>query len=249
MAEVLKTGVPVRNQEAVIEREDGERRVVLVNIDPIKNAEGLLIGAVNCFSDISGRRRAEQEREELGEARQRLAAIVETSEDAIISKNLDGIILTWNKGAERIFGYTAAEAVGRHITLLIPEDRHYEEDNILARLKAGKRIEHYDTVRRRKDGELRDISLSVSPIRDSSGSIIGASKIARDITESKRAQAQQELLSRELQHRTRNIFTVVHSLVHCSLDGRRNITETLTRWAVMRSPIRRFCLPPLGMHA
>lgn len=118
----------------------------------------------------------------------RLAAIVDSSDDAIVSKNLSGIIETWNKGAERIFGYTAEEAVGHSILLVIPSHLHHEEDRILRQLRNGERIQHYETVRRHKDGSLVDISLSVSPIRDENGQVIGASKIARDITAQKRAQ-------------------------------------------------------------
>jgi PAS domain S-box-containing protein len=118
-----------------------------------------------------------------------LATIVDTSDDAIISKNLDGVIQTWNRGAERIFGYMAEEVLGKPVTILMPPDRYDEEPGILARLRAGQRIEHYETVRRRKNGELLDVSLTVSPIRDSSGRVVAASKIARDITEQKRAEA------------------------------------------------------------
>lgn len=117
-----------------------------------------------------------------------LAAIIESADDAIVSKTLDGVITSWNAGAQRIFGYTAEEVLGKHIGILIPEDHIDEEPTILARLKAGKRIEHYETVRRRKDGSLVEISLTVSPVRDASGKIIGASKIARDISERKRAE-------------------------------------------------------------
>jgi PAS domain S-box-containing protein len=118
--------------------------------------------------------------------RARLAAIVESSDDAIVSKTLDGVIRTWNKGAERIFGYTAAEAVGKHITMLIPPDRTGEEDEIIARLKRAERIDHYETLRVCKDGTCLDVSLTISPIRDGSGQIVGASKIARDVTSRKR---------------------------------------------------------------
>src|SRR4051812_11515452 len=117
-----------------------------------------------------------------------LAAIIDSAEDAIISKTLQGIITSWNKGAERIFGYKADEVIGKSITILIPAGHENEEPAILARLRAGERIEHYETVRQRKDGTLLDISLSVSPIRDGNSRIVGASKIARDITESRRAQ-------------------------------------------------------------
>jgi PAS domain S-box-containing protein len=116
-----------------------------------------------------------------------LAAIVDSSDDAIVSKTLDGIVTSWNAGAERLFGYTAKEAVGQHISFIIPVDRRGEETAILERLRAGERIEHFDTVRTRKDGKTFDISLAISPVRDSSGKIIGASKIARDISERQQA--------------------------------------------------------------
>jgi PAS domain S-box-containing protein len=124
-----------------------------------------------------------------------LAAIVESAEDAVITKTLESVITSWNKGAERLFGYTAEEAVGRSVTMLIPADHPDEEPAIIARLRAGERIEHYETVRVRKDGTLVDISLTVSPIRGPDDRIIGASKIARDITE--RKQAEQALLQSE----------------------------------------------------
>src|SRR5918911_3518413 len=119
-----------------------------------------------------------------------LTAIIESAEDAIITKTLDSIITSWNKGAERIFGYTAAEAIGQSVTMLIPADHPDEEPAILARLRRGERIEHYETVRVRKDGRFVNISLTVSPIRSHDGRIIGASKIARDITERKRVEEQ-----------------------------------------------------------
>ena len=127
-------------------------------------------------------------------ARYWLAAIIESAEDAIISKTLDSIITSWNKGAERIFGYTAEEVIGKPVTILIPADHPDEEPAILARLRAGERIEHYETVRVRKDGTLINISLTVSPIRGPDGKIIGASKIARDITDRKRAEKERERL-------------------------------------------------------
>ena len=145
-----------------------------------------------------------------------LGSLVETSEDAIITKDLNGIITSWNKGAERMFGYEANEVIGKPVSLLIPPDRNDEEPSILERLRKGQRIQHYETIRRRKDGERIDISLSVSPLADSTGTIVGASKIARDITEKKRAQKQQEMLVREMSHRVKNAFTVVNGIVAMS---------------------------------
>ena len=118
-----------------------------------------------------------------------LAAIVDSSEDVIVSKTLDGTIISWNPAAKKIFGYTAEEAIGKHITLIIPSERWSEEEEVLARLRRGERIEHFETIRRTKDGRILNISLTVSPIRDEMGKIVGASKIARDITERKRAEA------------------------------------------------------------
>ena len=128
----------------------------------------------------------------------RLAAIIESSDDAIISKDLDGIITSWNKGAEELFGYTADEAIGRSITMVIPRDRLSEEDMVLGRIRRGERIEHFDTIRQRKDGTLVPISLTVSPIRDAGGAIVGASKIARNISYRRRIETQLEELQRRL---------------------------------------------------
>ena len=141
--------------------------------------------------DSEARLSARLEREAL-----RLAAIVESAEDAIVSKDLDGIIQSWNHGAERIFGYTAQEAIGRSITIVIPDDRLDEEAEVLTRIRAGLAVEHFETVRRRKDGSPIDIALTVSPIRTSTGEIIGASKIARDITEQRRLREIAEEASR-----------------------------------------------------
>jgi PAS domain S-box-containing protein len=129
------------------------------------------------------------DREQAEEARARLAAIVQSSDDAMVSKSLDGTILTWNAGAEALFGYTAEEAIGRHITLIIPQDRHEEEQEILAKLRRGERVQHFETVRVAKDGRMIDISLTISPIRSFDGHIVGASKVARDISDQKIAEA------------------------------------------------------------
>src|ERR1044072_2541022 len=127
----------------------------------------------------------------------RLAASFESSDDAIVSKDLDGIITSWNRGAEHLFGYTAAEAVGQSITMLIPPDRLAEEDMVLGHIRRGERIENFDTIRRRKDGTLVPISLTVSPIRDPSGTIFGASKIDRKISERKRIEGELQKLQRQ----------------------------------------------------
>jgi PAS domain S-box-containing protein len=153
------------------------------------------------------------------EATRRLATIVESSDDAIISKNLDGIILTWNAGAERIFGYTADEVIGKPVTVLMPPDRVDEEPGILARLRRGERIDHYQTVRQRKDGTLLDISLTVSPVRDTTGRVIGASKVARDITEQKRV----EIALRENEHRLQDLLSAIPAAIYTT-DAKGRIT-------------------------
>ncbi len=147
----------------------------------MKDESGTILGTVLVFRDVTERKLADQ-------THGLLAAIVESSQDAIVSKTLDGVIRSWNAGAERLFGYTAAEAVGQSITLIIPPDRLDEERVILEKLCRGERIEHFETVRRAKDGQLLDISLTVSPVRDKEGNIVGASKVARDITQAKKAE-------------------------------------------------------------
>jgi PAS domain S-box-containing protein len=175
------------------------------------------------------------------EATQRLATIVESSDDAIISKNLDGIILTWNAGAERIFGYKTEEAVGEPVTILIPPDRVNEEPKILQRLRRGERIDHYETVRRRKDGTLIEISLTVSPVRDKDGHIIAASKIVRDITNQKRAAEAEKVLVRELKHRTNNLLAVIQSIAHRTLSGSGSIESARISFEGRLQALARAC--------
>jgi PAS domain S-box-containing protein len=149
-------------------------------------------------------------------AAQHYVAIVESSVDAILSKDLNGVIMSWNRGAEVLFGYTAAQVVGKPVTILIPTDRHDEEPAILERVRQGQSIDHYETTRQRKDGSLVDISLTVSPIRDEKGEVVAASKIVRDITASKRVQTRQQLLLREMDHRVKNLFALAISVLRLS---------------------------------
>jgi len=211
MALALKEQRAIRGMEAVAERPDGTLVHFVPYPTPLYDNSGTLIGAVNMLVDISDRERADLDA-------QRLASIVESSNDAIISKSLDGIITSWNRGAERLFGYTAEEVIGKAVTILIPEDRISEEPEILERIRRGKRVDHYDTVRRRKDGSLIDISLTVSPLKDADGRIIGASKIARDITERKRAQERQKLLVNEMQHRIKNSLATIQAIATQTLN-------------------------------
>ncbi|MBZ9905585.1 PAS domain S-box protein [Mesorhizobium sp. BR115XR7A] len=150
------------------------------------------------------------------DARAWLASIVESSTDAILSKTIEGIITSWNTGAERIFGFSAEEAVGQSILILIPEDRRQEEDAILERIRRGERVEHFDTIRKRKDGSLVEVSVTVSPVLGNGGTILGASKIARDISERRRNEKRRKLLLREMNHRVKNLFSVASALVSVS---------------------------------
>ncbi|HSU29220.1 MAG TPA: PAS domain S-box protein [Chitinophagaceae bacterium] len=178
MAITLREARPVNDQEIVIQRPDGSFRNIQPNPVPLFDEEGNLKGALNMLVDITDRKSAD-------EKIAILAAIVRSSDDAIVSKSLDGVVTSWNAAAERIFGYKAEEMIGQLITKIIPENRLQEEPNLLGKLKNGERVEHFETQRRTRDGRLKDISLSVSPIKDKSARVIGASKIARDVTEQK----------------------------------------------------------------
>jgi PAS domain S-box-containing protein len=204
--------VGLANHTILIAR-DGTERPIDDSAAPIREGAATPVGAVLVFRDVTERKRAE-------ETQARLAAIVESSDDAIISKSLDGTILTWNSGAERIFGYTPGEAVGQSITLIIPPERLDEERNILARLCRGERVEHFETERMAKDRRRLDISLTISPIRNVEGRVVGASKVARDVTARKRT----EQALRESEERRRQladnlpsgfIYQILHG-PHCS---------------------------------
>ena len=173
---------------------------------------GVLVVCTETTEKVVSLQRAAEERERFAV----LASIVESSDDAIVSKDLNGIIRSWNKGAERLFGYTASEAIGQPVTMLIPADFLDEEPTILGRIVKGERIAHFETTRQRKDGSLIHVSLTVSPVRDGSGRIIGASKVGRDITMKRRAQEKQKLLLREMNHRVKNLFAVASGLIAVS---------------------------------
>jgi PAS domain S-box-containing protein len=185
MAMALRERRPIVGMEAVAERPDGSRVPFMPYPTPLYDELGQLIGAVNMLVDVSDRKLA-------GAYAQRLASIVESSDDAIVSKSLDGTIQSWNAGAERVFGHRAEAAIGRHISLVIPPDRIGEEDEIIERLKAGERIDHFETERVRADGHRVAVSLTISPIRDAAGAVVGASKVARDVTRQRQAEAERE---------------------------------------------------------
>ena len=209
----LRQGVVVglANHTLLIRKNGGECPID-DSAAPIQDEQGRISGCVLIFRDVTAQRRTDQEKENQLHTARLLASIVESSDDAIVSKSLDGIIQTWNAGAERLFGYRAAEAVGRHISLVIPPDRLPEEDTIIASLKAGERIDHFETERVRSDGRRVIVSLTISPIKDAAGSVIGASKIVRDVTDRKRAEAERE-----------RFVTLIESstdfIAMCDLDG------------------------------
>ena len=182
---VLQTGEPIEVKE-VATQADGPHTYVSVKF-PLKHLDGSVYAEGGISTDITDRMRS-------SESSHLLAAIVESSEDAIISKDLNGTITSWNKGAERIFGYTPKEIIGKPVTVLIAPERQNEEPEILARIRRGEHISHYETVRRRKDGSDVEVSLTVSPVKDEKGKIVGASKIAREITERKRLELQPWLI-------------------------------------------------------
>jgi PAS domain S-box-containing protein len=240
VADVELSGFMAGSEDLETYRQTGIRAV---QSTPLVSRTGTILGMISThwrrphepserdlhLLDVLARQAADLiERKQAELAGERLAAIVDFSHDAIVSKDLNGIVTTWNRGAERLFGYTAEEMIGRPITTLIPPDRHDEEQGILKRVRRGERIEHYETVRQRNDGSLVDISLTVSPVKDTAGRVVGASKIARDISERKLAHARQELLTREIQHRTKNLFAVVSAIVSRSFAGKHTVEDAKT---------------------
>jgi PAS domain S-box-containing protein len=177
----IRAGERIEHFETIRVRKNGERFAISVTISPIKDDTGAIIGASKIARDISERRRAD-------ESRLRLAAIVDSADDAIIGKDLNGTITSWNAGARRLFGYEDEEIIGQSILLLIPENLRHEEDEILRKLRAGETIEHYETTRVGKNGEFREVSVTISPIRNNTGEVIGASKIARDVSDRKKVE-------------------------------------------------------------
>ena len=229
MAVALKEGRPVDGTEIIAERPDGKRTWFIPYPRPLHDAEGRISGGVNMLVDITERKKAER-------VTGLLAAIVDSSDDAIISKNLDGTITSWNKAAERMFGYSAQEAVGQYITLIIPSDLRSEETEILERLKRGGQIDHFETVRVSKHGALLDISLTISPVKDATGRVVGASKIARDITNQK----QNERALRESEERFRALSCNLETQVQARTEEleQRN-TEVLKQAEGLRELSRR----------
>lgn len=208
MSIALQERRAIQGAEGVVLREDGSEVRLFIYATPLFDGE-TLIGGVNMLVELG-------ERDRTNYLEQRLAAIVECSEDAIISKDLNGTIVTWNRAAEKLFGYTAAEAIGRPVTMLIPDDRRQEEEAILDSIRRGTPVARYETLRRRKDGSVVPIALTVSPLRDSGGRIIGASKVARDISDQVKYREHQTLVLNEMSHRVKNVLAVAGGLVGLS---------------------------------
>ena len=229
----LREGVVVGlANHTVLIKKDGKECPIDDSAAPIRNEQGHVSGCVLIFRDVTAQRLIEREKANQLLTARLLASIVETSNDAIISKSLDGIIQSWNAAAERLFGHKAEQAIGRHISLVIPPERLAEEEQIIAKLRAGQRIEHYETERLRSDGQRIEVSLTISPIKDDSGNVIGASKIVRDITDRKRAEGDLQRLAADLSDadRRKNEFlaTLAHELRN-PLAPMSNMLEVLKR--------------------
>jgi PAS domain S-box-containing protein len=210
MAVALREGRELRGVEALAERPDGTRVPFIPYPTLLRDGSGKVVGAINLLMDVAQRKHAEIESA-------RLVAIVASSDDAIVSKTLEGQITSWNAGAAAIFGYSSEEMIGRSIKHIIPPELHGEEDTILAKIRRGEHVDHYETVRVTKDGRRVNISLTVSPIRDRMGNVIGASKVGRDVTERKRSEQLQRLLFDELNHRVKNSLATIQAIASQSL--------------------------------
>jgi len=172
----IRSGERIEHFQTVRVHKNGQRINVSLTVSPIKDAKGTIVGAAKIVRDITRQKKLE-------EAALRLAAIVESSDDAIASKDLNGFVTSWNRSAEKLFGYKAEEIIGKHITLIIPPELHHDEDMILSKIRRGEKIHHFETIRLHKNGERVEVSLTISPIKDDDGHVIGAAKIVRNITE------------------------------------------------------------------
>jgi PAS domain S-box-containing protein len=220
----IRRGERVEHFETVRLTKDDRRIDVSLTVSPVRDASGRIVGASTIARDITERTRARA-------TQARLAAIVASSTDAIVTKDLNGIIHSCNQACEQMFGYREAELVGRSVLVLIPPERHAEEDMILSKMRLGERIEHFETVRLAKDGRRLDISLAISPIKDDRGKIIGVAKVARDITEQKRLE--RELAAQQERLRV-TLASIGDAVIACDVDGRvtflNQAAEVMTGW-------------------
>ncbi|WP_257169531.1 PAS domain S-box protein [Bradyrhizobium sp. SRS-191] len=201
----VSSGDPVESFETVRLAKDGRPIEVAITYSPIRDGHGQVIGVSGIMRDVTTIKAAQR-------SAAMLAAIVASSSDGVVSKTLDGTVTSWNKSAERIFGFSEAEMINRSIRTIIPGERQAEEDRILATVVSGEMIDNFETVRLRKDGALIDVSVTVSPVRDSAGRIIGASKIVRDITDKRQTREQLRTLLAEVNHRSKNMLSLVQAI-------------------------------------
>jgi PAS domain S-box-containing protein len=237
----IRAGERIDQYETVRLRKDGKKIEVCVTISPVKNAEGRVVGASKVVRDLSDRKSSDN-------SRFRLAAIVDSADDAIISKDLNGIIQTWNQGAQRMFGYTAEEMIGKPLLRLIPKDLYYEEDEILRKLRAGERIDHYETTRLTKGGEPVEVSVTISPILNAKGEVTGASKIARNISDRKRTEkiliqsekiATTGRMAATIAHEINNPLESVMNLIYLARENRMDPEKTLAHLLMAESELER----------
>ncbi len=211
----VRSGEQVEHYETMRVRKDGKLIDISLTVSPIYDSAGMLIGVSSIARDITEHKLAQEKLRTVDDRTALLASIVDSSDDAITAKTPDGIFTSWNRGAERIYGYAADEILGKPVAILIPPDRPNDMHAILARVRSGEQVEHYETMRVRKDGKLIDISLTVSPIYDSAGLLIGVSSIARDITERRRAEERLRAATQSIDDRT----ALLASIVDCSDDA------------------------------
>jgi len=207
----IRSGQTVDHYETVRRHKNGRLIHVSLTVSPVYDEQGAIIGASKIAREITERLRAE-------EHARRLASIVESSDDAIVSESLEGRIESWNRGAERLFGYKAEEVIGKPVTILSPAGKPDDGIELIRRIRQGEIVEHYETMRRRKDGSEVPVSLTVSPVKDERGRIVAASKIARDITERHRADEQQKMVLAEMEHRIKNTLATVQAIARQTLS-------------------------------
>lgn len=236
--ERVQKGEPIEHFESIRSRRDGSTLPVAITISPIRSDDGTIVGASKILRDVSGR----DHRQEIAHL---LAAIVESSDDAIMSKNLTGTITSWNRAAEVMFGYTGSEIIGKSVLTLIPPELHHEEPDALARLERGERIEHHETVRMAKDGRRIDVSVTISPIRNAHGVVVGASKVVRDIAERKKSDVVARHLAAIVESSDDAIVSKNLDGIIQSWNGSARRMFGYEEWEIVGQPVLRLIPPEL----